>query len=724
MSSADLKTGVVPESIARYFELALYLMVLCGFGTLAQTGQLDPPTVLLVILALVVRGYLILKRRTFILEDKLTQVVTLCFTIFYLVDFFWVSGNFVAATVHLVLGLMVVRLFSAHRDRDYVFLAILAFLSVLAASVLTVNSSFLIMFALFLLTAVATFILLEIRRSCGSAERRGRELSAADVQRLGSSLFGITPVLMLCILLVAGLIFFLLPRMSGGYLSAYAAGEEISSGFSERVQLGRIGEIQQSNSVVMHVQIDGDTDGHHDLLWRGVALSNFDGRNWFSPQKRIILPRWSDGRFVLSPPTSLQDMRTHVPKNIHYRVLLEPIGSDVFFIAPRGSSLSGNYHMLTMDEEGAVYDLDRDRPPTVYEAESDVGQPSAAQLRTAPTDLPATIWQQYMRPPAKLDDRIPELARQITGSAPTNYDKAVALESYLTSHYGYTLQLGRKSPADPLAYFLFERKEGHCEYFASAMAVMLRTLNIPSRVVNGFRTGEFNDVTGQYVIRARNAHSWVEVFFPNYGWISFDPTPGAGLETHSGIGRAMLYLDAISSFWREWVVNYDFGHQRTLTVGALRNTYHLGDNVRSWARDRYASMLSSTRIMRRSLMRSPFQWTATVIGVLAVVLLLIFSGAILSYFSRRRLAAHPEESPRAAAALWYARMTRSLARKGWQKSPAHTPTEFVGTISDHELQKAVSRFTSHYERARFGDSAEDAQRLPDEYEQISAVSKH
>jgi len=719
MPTDDLKQ--VPEAIARYFELALYMMVLCGFGTLAQTGQLDPPTVLLVIVALVARGYLILKRKTFILGEKLTQTITLAFTVFYLVDFFWVSGSFVSATVHLVLALMVVRLFSAHRDRDYVFLAILSFLAVLAASVLTVNSAFLVMFALFLLTAVATFILLEIRRSWTSAGSQPKALSQLDAQRLATSLVGIAPALMFAILIAAIGIFFLLPRMSGGYLSAYAAGGELASGFSDRVQLGRIGEIQQSNSVVMHIQIDGDTDGHHDLMWRGVALSIFDGKNWWSPQKRVILPRWSDGRFVLPTGASAPQVRSHLPQSIHYRVLLEPIGTDVFFLAPHGASLSGNYHMLTMDGEGAVYDLDRDHPPTLYEADSDISRPSAAQLRSAPTDYSLDGWQQYLKVPAKLDERIPELARQISGAAPTNYDKAVALEHYLTSNYGYTLQLGRKSPRDPLAYFLFERKEGHCEYFASAMAVMLRTLNIPSRVVNGFRTGEFNDVTGQYVVRARNAHSWVEVYFPNYGWISFDPTPAAGLETHTGLGRAMLYLDAVSSFWREWVVNYDFGHQRTLAVGAARGTYRYKEMLQHWAADRYDEMLRFARHVRHSAVHSPLRWISLSAAALLVILLLVTRSAILAFFTRRRISAYPEKSPQAAATLWYGRMTRSLARKGWRKSAAHTPEEFVHTIADPELRNAVASFTNHYENARFGESAEDAGKLAQGYEQISSI---
>ena len=95
------------------------------------------------------------------------------------------------------------------------------------------------------------------------------------------------------------------------------------------------------------------------------------------------------------------------------------------------------------------------------------------------------------------------------------------------THFGYTLEIPRVAPRDPLADFLFVRKRGHCEYFASSMAIMLRTLGIPSRVVNGFRTSEFNDLTGNYVIRASSAHSWVEAYFPGYGWVSFDPTPGS-----------------------------------------------------------------------------------------------------------------------------------------------------------------------------------------------------
>ena len=124
-----------------------------------------------------------------------------------------------------------------------------------------------------------------------------------------------------------------------------------------------------------------------------------------------------------------------------------------------------------------------------------------------------------------LDTRIPTLAQSITAKAANPYDKANVIENYLRTRYSYTLELTGKPGADPLAQFLFVTNAGHCEYFASAMAIMLRTLGIPSREVNGFLPGEYNDLAGDYIVRASDAHSWVEAYFPGSGWITFDPTP-------------------------------------------------------------------------------------------------------------------------------------------------------------------------------------------------------
>ena len=249
---------------------------------------------------------------------------------------------------------------------------------------------------------------------------------------------------------------------------------------------------------------------------------------------------------------------------------MEPLGTNVFFLAEQPRSLKGNFQRVSTDAGEAVYNLDTDHPINRYDAESELVTPDADDLRLAANTVPSNM-SSYLSLPA-LDIRIPKLAEDITASAPDNYDKAVALERYLRSRFGYTLELPRSVPRDPLANFLFERKRGHCEYFASAMTVMLRTLRIPARLVTGFRTGEFNDLTGQYLVRASNAHAWVEAYFPGYGWVSFDPTPAGSLSTRTGWSRLLLYVDAAASFWREWVVNYDSAHQRSLGQDAAHST--------------------------------------------------------------------------------------------------------------------------------------------------------
>lgn len=287
-STAQPPKVSMPAAMQRHFEVALYLMVFTGFATLASTGGLGLVTVLMVGAALLFRGYMLIKGRTQLIAERWTTFLTLGYVAFYLANYFLFSGGFLNATIHLVLFVMVVRLFSAHRDRDYYFLSAIAFLMVLAAALLTVDSVFLLGFAAFMLTAVVAFILIEMRHISGKAaihshrESRNHLVQQNDLtsRRMATSLAIASPVLVLCILVGATAIFFVLPRVSAGYLSAYAPGGEIATGFSDQVELGRIGEIQQSSSVVMHIQIDGDERGSFDLKWRGVTLSQFDGRNW------------------------------------------------------------------------------------------------------------------------------------------------------------------------------------------------------------------------------------------------------------------------------------------------------------------------------------------------------------------------------------------------------------------------------------------------------------
>ncbi len=715
--SAQSGTISLPVAIERYLEVALYLLLLTGFGTLASTGGLDLLTVIMVGGAFLARGYMLAKHRSWVIPERWTTILTFLYVAFYVADYFLISGAFLNSTVHLVLFVMVVRLFSAHRDRDRYFLAILAFLMVLAAAVLTVDSTFLFAFAAFILIAVLTFVLMEMRHASSKATVQSRESGDPIAYRhMAFALSGVSPILLFFIVAGAGAIFFVLPRISAGYLSAYAPGRELSTGFSDKVQLGKIGQIQQSTSVVMHIQIDGQHGGNYDLKWRGITLNNFDGFNWSNTHEKYILPHQPDGSFPL-PLVDSENYRIERVRPVHYHVLMEPVGTNVFFLAATPRVLQGNYREVSIDRGGGVFDLDIQHPVISYEASSILRDPGAANLRQTSGNYPPEILINYLQLPP-VDPRIPRLAQQITASNTNNYDRAAALETYLRSHFGYTLQLPRVLPHDPLANFLFERKQGHCEYFASAMAVMLRTLRIPARVVNGFRTGEYNDITSQYVIRASNAHSWVEAYFPGYGWVAFDPTPPAPFEVRTGWGRAMLYFDAVASFWREWVVNYDTAHQRQLGQTATQQSRRLLGNMHTWAKSHYDNLLNRARRVQGVISETPRKWAA---GALLAALLLV-TGAnakrIWISYRVRQVAAHPETAPQTAATIWYRRAIKILAKRGWSKSEMQTPAEFLGTIEDEFMRERVARFTRHYENARFGNSAADARRLPHVFEEI------
>ncbi len=723
------QSGVIPleRAIDQYFEIALYLLVLTGFGTLTGTGGLDLASIVLVGGALAVRGYLLAKRRTFVISERWTTPLSIAYFFFFAVDYFAFSRSFLPATIHLALFGVVIRMFSLRRERDHLTLAILAFLMVLASAVLTVDSLFLFSFAAFMLMAVAVFLLMEMRRSGNAATIHARHSSDPHERRqLAYAVMRTTPALMLMILIGGAALFFIMPRISAGYLGGYSFGTDLSSGFSDHVQLGQIGQIQQSNAVVMHIQIEGDTIGRYDLRWRGVSLAEFDGLSWSNRRDQYILSRRPDTSFDPphnDVPIQLYDAASIArEKVIHYRVLMEPIGTNVFFLAPWARSLRGDYRMLAGDSGGAVYDFDSQHAVSRYEASSDIATPSAAELRKAGHQYPQRVSETYLRLP-QLDPRIGKLAAEITKSAHNEYDKANAIENYLRTKFGYTLQLPRTAVKDPIANFLFVRKQGHCEYFASSMAVMLRTLGIPSRVVNGFRSDEFNDITGSYVVRAKDAHAWVEAYFPGYGWQTFDPTPAGNVGTPQGWNRLALYVDAMASFWRDWVVSYDASNQYTLGKAAISSSRNMWEGARGWARDEYASMLKWAKRSQDRVENSPRRWI--IIGASIVLLLLAMAnlGRIARLLQEAWLGAHPERSPEQAASMWYERMTRVLAKHGMRKPRAETPQEFANRIENTRWREPVTRFTQVYEAARFGNSAEDAQRLPELYEEVETVTR-
>jgi hypothetical protein len=286
----------------------------------------------------------------------------------------------------------------------------------------------------------------------------------------------------------------------------------------------------------------------------------------------------------------------------------------------------------------------------------------------------------------------------------TPEERARALERRLRRDYGYTLELLPARVADPLATFLFVRKKGHCEYFASAMAVMLRTLGIPSRVATGFLSGVYNPMTGWQVVRASDAHSWVEAWLPRRGWVTFDPTPADPQPAASGVwNRASLLLDAADLFWQDWVVGYDFERQITLAARMQES----GRSLRfAWLGDAGAQMDAGMRAVRGN---ATSILTVFALGALAI----LFGPGLL-----RKLRAHLRvrraqrgEAQVSDATMLYERMLLALERRGLQKPPWSTPAEFARVLPASELAMLVEDLTAAYNEFRFGGRREAAPRM-------------
>jgi transglutaminase-like putative cysteine protease len=406
------------------------------------------------------------------------------------------------------------------------------------------------------LFSIATLTSAEIRRAAEAVGRRSGQIARRSTKHLSPRLAGLTALVTFGVLALTSGLFFLLPRTANAALRHLVSKGYFLPGFSNQVTLGQIGEIKTRSTPVMHVRVNG---GRLNAKWRGAALSDFDGKKWFNPSDRgDRLPVRKDGWTFLADDTQ----RRRRGNRVDYRVDVKGIDTTTLFFAgiPEALNLNAaslirtpqdNYRVGVGSADGVRY--------VVQSFFEDLAFPAVA----AP-DLPAATQARYLQLPP-LDSRILALARQMSAGKVSVADRARAIEEHLQRDYGYTLELPKTTISDPLAYFLFSRKKGHCEYFASAMAVMLRSLGIPARMVTGFQSGQLNPITELYVIRASDAHSWVEAWLPGRGWTTFDPTPadpnGPSQSWWTTLG---FYADAADTFWQEWVVSYDLGQQLAL----------------------------------------------------------------------------------------------------------------------------------------------------------------
>jgi hypothetical protein len=718
----------VPGSPARhtgfiecFFQFSMIGLVGSGFLALAGSGHLDTPTSALVCAGLLVRVAMVMGWIRLKFSGGAIAAVAAGYIGLYALDLFVISREAFTATVHGVCFIALLKIVTAESDRDYGYVGIIAFLELLTAALLSFRATFFAWLALFVFFAIAAFTSSEIRASLRRFEPSAPQPGIRFTWRLAALTCAAAAF---TLALTCGL-FLLIPRTARAAALWFPYAPHGITGFSDRIDLGRFGDIVKDDRPVMRVR-PYSRAMPTNLKWRGSALSSFNGQEWTEqadpdlPQHRIrsILDYVMNDRGTVVVANRWQRSRRDGSRFM-YRVDLADTGSGTLFIAgvpeflnvfaPRAPRIATSRDALrivvTREDSFRVLPA-RPGEPLRYEVSAHSGPPLDYEL--SPGER-----RRYLELPRLLDVRIRALARQWTGAG-DDQTEALRIQTHLRSEFTYTLNTPRFPTGDPLANFLFVRKSGYCEYFASAMAVMLRTLGIPSRVATGFQSGYFNDVSGMYVIRASDAHAWVEAWIEGQGWRTFDPTPPDKSPSGGLFARLGMYLDAADSQWQQWVVSYDFMHQVELAT-------RFQNLLRAWSRaGRLGSSPWTARDVRRAL-----AWAARGMALgIFIALVVVFGPRLWRDFRRQRQLRRIARTGGAPsdARLLYERMLDLLARRGYQKPVWFTPAEFAGGLPAG-VNADVARFTALYNRARYGGDASLNLQMTELLERISQLPR-
>ena len=697
------RSGAAASPIERFFEISLLLLVSSGAVAASICGWWDAPAFALAAIALAWRVARLAGARPAPRAAVAAVVAAWCGL--SLIGPWNGPRGLLGAAIPLLYLAAAGVLAAARTGRGNLAAALLSFAALVAEALDSSGPGFFLALACFVPCAVGAMAAAEILRSLEGAavQTPARRLSLRLALVAGSAALGI--------LLLAGGLFFLLPRTADAAQRWTAAHGLRLGAFSTRVTLREIGELKASSQPVMHITIYSPRPVA-GLKWRGGLLTDFDGRAWTNPEPAAPIEPAASGHFALLSPDERRP-----GAHISYDVELEPADSTALFFAGTPESLDLRGAAVLRSASGVARLASRTPGIFRYSAYSRLEEaPERSRALFRAPSLDPDEAARDCRLPASLDPRIRQLAQEWTSGAATDIERARAIETRLRNGYGYTLELPPAGTRDPLASFLFVRRRGHCEYFATAMAVMLRSSGVPARLATGFESGLYNPLTGQWLIRASDAHAWVEAWLPGRGWTTFDPTPpdpdrGAA----SSLSGFALYLDAARTFWSHWVVNFDPNRQGMLAdrfdeaarLAGIRWFDSIWDTGNTWEQ-------RAERWLRR------FGAWAALAALAAVGLWRFGPRALRALVFRRRVdRARRSAATAADATLLYRRMLAILERRGYHKPAWFTPAEFAASLPAGPLAAAAAEFTAAYNALRFGCRAPDRVRMGALLEQMS-----
>jgi len=659
-------------------------MALIGIISLT-TAEGSPYLIILSSLALSAGYYLAEVKRSFLIGRTWSVIFVSGGALFSITDFLVISESFILSLTHLLCIIQIIKFFQDKRDRDYWQIYLISFIHLVVASALTTDISFSIFFILYLIIGIWTLTLSHLKRESGE-----RVLGNEVINKF---FFANTAIVTLFTLIFTIAIFLVLPRIGIGFFQKGLKKGEILTGFSEETVLGDIGQILKNPDIVMRIELPNQkTPLPNNLLWRGIAFDYYTGRKWKqSIHQKNLLSADANGVIYLKSSSSHPFQKG---KLIIQRIMLQEMDSNIIFgLYPiySISNLSGGLRGVYIDYTGSVSTPWPHFQMMLYNVASLIESKPVKPLSRRESEAYLQL--------TNISLRIKRLADKITKGENVPYLKAKKVEEYLKSNFNYTLNLNRTPNIEPIEDFLFYQKKGHCEYFASAMVIILRFLGIPSRYVNGFSKGEWNEFGSYYLVRQQDAHSWVEAYFPDRGWVSFDPTPRDKFSSFrkGSWGAFSLYMDSLRMKWNSYVINYNFEEQKRAALkmkSQINSVRMAGENLIIRLKNSFSNLVNIFIKKIKYLL------------ILLTAMLLIFIGCLISIKlkGKKGFKTFLTQARGKTKIKFYDDLLKILSAKGFKKKPESTPLEFAFLVSNstgYGLEEILT-VTEKFYKARFG----------------------
>ena len=733
------------DRLNKVFEFSLYALLLLPFLTIAFGGAVPPAMGVLFAAALPASWWFHRRGLAHAGQARWWNAIVVLFLLVTAWQLVLTELSALEGGIRFVLVLIVIKLFSRLSERDELQLFALSFLGLAAATTVNEDLTFGLLFAVYVVLGTFTLAVFHLRSELTARPRLALRGEQPSLNR------GYIAVLvgMASLILAASLsIFFVFPRIGLGFFAPQERSGVSVTGFSDNVELGGHGAIRDNPEVVMRVEfLDGPPSNTSSFYWRTLSFDEYDGRRWARtlPERGRAL-RLDDG------VSDLSRVHRSAGPGDRLQIYLEPLGKDVLpVIRPSHSVRIGVTQYVLKWGPRAGY-VRRDWYDDLHHTiDSAVGIAYILTLSTGfdedeepPSREPS---REFLQLP-ELTPRVRNLAAQMTRGATTNGEKAEAITNALRSQYTYTTDLPAVGD-DPVDAFLFETRRGHCEYFATATVLLLRESGVPTRLVNGFLGGKWNDVGGYLAVRQGDAHSWAEYWDPVRGWLQIDATPASDqLPTNSALEAGRAMWDTMRLRWMKWVIEYDLNAQievfrniaavlqpRGLMAGQERDEDAAVEapDPADWRRALLIGGLATLlffayRRTRRRLRRHDATWRTTATAVTFVGTgtawsgwfagtdpqQLALGGGVVALGVVAALVRH-SRTHEASVADVFELIERHAAKVGVKREADEGPSTFLLRLADlqPDQRDAIERFRRRYLAARFGAAVdpEEADRL-------------